>query len=144
MKVVINSQHGGFSLSVKALKYIADKLQEPIYFFKTIYSQGKTTYIPISNEEAQTSFWGIRAFKVSDPNSIADLEENYDKYNWSFTRYFTSRADPLLVEVVEVLEKEAGGSHADLKIVDIPDDIEWIVQEYDGWEWVAEKHRTWG
>ena len=143
MKVVINTQHGGFSLSPKALKFIADKLKEPIYFFKTSYSNGKWTYIPISFEQVEESHWGIRAFNIPDPNSVTDLEENYEKYNWSFSRYFKNRTDLLLIEVVEALGDEAGGSHAKLKIVDIPDDIEWILQEYDGWEWVAEKHRTW-
>jgi hypothetical protein len=28
-------------------------------------------------------------------------------------------------------------------VVEIPDGIEWSIQEYDGLEWVAEKHRTW-
>lgn len=144
MKVVINAQYGGFSLSAKALKYIADKLKTPIYFFKSSYSQGSYTYIPISFEEAEKNWLGIRAFSVPDPNSAPDLEENYEKYNWSFTRYFKSRTDPLLVEVVETLGREASGHHAELKIIEIPDDIEWTVQEYDGWEWVAEKHRTWG
>ena len=31
-----------------------------------------------------------------------------------------------------------------LKIIEIPDDVDWIIEEYDGNEWVAEKHRTWG
>ena len=143
MKVVINADYGGFGLSPKALKYVADKLGQPIYFFKSSYAYGKYTYIPISPEEAHRSIWGLRAFNIPDPGSVADLNENYDKYNWSFSRYFESRADPLLVEVVEALGDEANGSHAKLKIVEIPDDVEWTIQEYDGWEWVAEKHRTW-
>jgi hypothetical protein len=28
-------------------------------------------------------------------------------------------------------------------VIEIPDDVEWEVEEYDGLEWVAEKHRTW-
>jgi len=35
------------------------------------------------------------------------------------------------------------GSYSRLKIVEVPDDVEWEVDEYDGNEWVAEKHRTW-
>lgn len=34
--------------------------------------------------------------------------------------------------------------HADLKIVEIPPDVDWEINEYDGVEWVAETHRTWG
>jgi hypothetical protein len=139
MKVVINADYGGFSLSPKALEYIANKLGEPIYFFKSVYSEGGARYTPVSIEEAEKHWFGLRAFKVSDPSSVSDLEN----YNWSFSRYFDSRADPLLVEVVEVLGKEANGAHARLKVVEIPDGIEWDIQEYDGLEWVAEKHRTW-
>ena len=53
------------------------------------------------------------------------------------------RNDPLLIQVVEELRKGADGDHAELKIVEIPDDVEWQIDEYDGVEWVAEKHRTW-
>ena len=53
------------------------------------------------------------------------------------------RDDPYLVKVVKDLGSAASGAHAKLKIVEIPGDVEWLVQEYDGAEWVAEKHRTW-
>lgn len=53
------------------------------------------------------------------------------------------RDDPYLVKVVRELGIEANGAHANLKIVEIPGDVDWIVSEYDGAEWVAEKHRTW-
>ena len=51
--------------------------------------------------------------------------------------------DPSLVQIVQKLGMGANGSHSNLKIVEIPGDIEWLIQEYDGAEWVAEKHRTW-
>lgn len=54
-----------------------------------------------------------------------------------------SRDDPYLIKIVRSLGMAANGSHANLKIVEIPADIDWLVQEYDGLEWVAEKHRTW-
>ena len=53
------------------------------------------------------------------------------------------RNDPLLVQVVEELGEAANGSFADLKVVEIPDGVEWTVEEYDGLEWIAEVHRTW-
>jgi len=53
------------------------------------------------------------------------------------------RNNLILVEIVEQLGNAANGDFAELKVVEIPDDVEWIIQEYDGDEWIAEKHRTW-
>jgi len=52
------------------------------------------------------------------------------------------RDDPLLIQVFDELGVETDND-GDLKIVEIPDDVEWVLQEYDGREWIAEKHRTW-
>lgn len=54
-----------------------------------------------------------------------------------------SRDCPRLIAVVQTLGDEASGKYARLKIVAIPDDVEWTIMEYDGTEWVAEAHRTW-
>ena len=53
------------------------------------------------------------------------------------------RNDPILVEIVEQLGEAANGRFAELKVVEIPDDVVWGIEEYDGNEWIAEKHRTW-
>lgn len=54
------------------------------------------------------------------------------------------RDDPDLVAVVEDLGVEASGTFARLKVVDVPDDVAWFIMDYDGVEYVAEPHRTWG
>ena len=51
------------------------------------------------------------------------------------------RDDPVLVALVK--EGDISGGHAKLKIVEVPDGVEWVIEEYDGMEWVAEKHETW-
>ena len=53
------------------------------------------------------------------------------------------RNDLILIEIVEQLGEAANGGFAKLKVVKIPDDVEWTIKEYDGDEWIAEKHRTW-
>lgn len=53
------------------------------------------------------------------------------------------RDDTYLVKVVRELGMAANGSCANLKIVEVPADVDWIVQDYDGEEWIAEVHRTW-
>jgi hypothetical protein len=50
----------------------------------------------------------------------------------------------VLVKIVEEMGEQAGQKGiTKLKVVEIPDNIEWSVHEYDGSEWVAEAHRTW-
>jgi hypothetical protein len=48
---------------------------------------------------------------------------------------------PVLVEMVE--RGDVDGTYADLKVLEIPDDVNWYIEEYDGREHVAERHRTW-
>lgn len=69
---------------------------------------------------------------------------------WKFTEWKTPddkefyarnilRDDVSLVALVEGLDSAT----TTLKVVEIPDDVDWQISEYDGNEWVAEKHRTW-
>jgi len=38
---------------------------------------------------------------------------------------------------------DVDGTYSDLKVVEIPDGVNWYIEEYDGLEHVAERHRTW-
>lgn len=61
-------------------------------------------------------------------------EENYEAY----------RTDKRLIAAIEKVGiKESTGRYAALAIVEIPDDIEWEIDEYDGRESVHETHRSW-
>lgn len=59
------------------------------------------------------------------------------------------RDDPNLVDVVRTLGERVGrvnpwtGDRSILVVIEIPADVDWTVQEYDGAEWVAERHRRW-
>lgn len=53
------------------------------------------------------------------------------------------RHDPSLIKVVEELKEEANTDVSELKIIEIPEGISYQIEDYDGMEWVAEKHRTW-
>lgn len=56
------------------------------------------------------------------------------------------RTDSDLVHVVETLGEKAGqGKYIKLKVVEIPDDVKWIIRrsETNGGEYIAEEHRTW-
>ena len=56
----------------------------------------------------------------------------------------TFRSDPHLVRVVEDLDDLAFGRHASLEVIEIPEGVDWLIENYEGREWVAERHRRWG
>ena len=53
------------------------------------------------------------------------------------------RTNPDLVEMIEENADLYSGDHARLHVVDVPDDVQWHIHDYDGSEHVAENHRTW-
>jgi len=115
-KIVINNQHGGFSLSHKA--------------FLMLRELGEKTAL---SEPDYGEFWD---------DGSGPREQNFIDEMASFCRDIP-RDSPELVKTVSELGKIANGFCSSLKIVEIPDDVEWEIQEYDGLEWVAEKHRMW-
>ena len=139
MKVVINTGVGGFCLSPKAILYIAGKQGKPCYFYDLgwddINKNNQLTPI-VGLPDRTVSCWVASSASTAD---AIDYETNvYDSRHREF------RHDPLLVEAVEVLGDEANGDFTTLKIIDIPDGVEYVICEQDcGIEWVAEKHRTW-
>ena len=83
-----------------------------------------------------------------------DLVKHEDDAGWGshfyhrgtnefFSAYNFDRTDPILIKTIEELGTVADGFCAQLKVVDVPDGVDWQIDEYDGIEWVAEKHRTW-
>jgi hypothetical protein len=147
MKVVINYDYGGFSLSPKAVKRLAELKGRPCYFFNTRVMNGSFRYTPVSNPTSSC----VSAFDIPNPNEalpdqsyweemtqeqrVASNEE-YERHEISFRPDY--RSDPDLIKVVEELGKEANGSHASIKIVEIPDGVDWRIEEHDGAEHIAE------
>ena len=61
----------------------------------------------------------------------------------SFYDWDIKRTNPDLVEMIEENADLYSGDHARLHVVDVPDDVQWHIHDYDGSEHVAENHRTW-
>lgn len=159
VKVVINVCFGGYGLSYKALKRICDIQGKKIYAFKSKYNSdySQTTYEPISIEESERTF-NVSYFSVENPNDYTKMEKSWcdmtmdekDAHNKKFNDIYVSsymfnddRTNPLLIQVVEELGHEADGSCAELKIVEIPDGVDYEIDEYDGNETIDEVHRSW-
>ena len=56
---------------------------------------------------------------------------------------FDNRTDQDIVAVVEELGEKANSRFSNLVVVEIPDGIEYEIDEYDGQETIREVHRTW-
>lgn len=136
MKVVINKCYGGFSLSHAGVMEYARLKGMQLYAYESDYSGGKVKYKLYEVIKDKDPMFLHYTTKPMGPGGKFDN----DSY---FSNYGMERNDPLLVQVVETLGKAANGMCADLEVVEIPDDVDWEIDEYDGLEHIAEKHRTW-
>lgn len=89
---------------------------------------------------------GLSPFEQKDPMFPGD-EELYFYHSDSKELFFDweiKRDDWALVKVVEELGDKVNARHAQLKIVEIPDGVQWHIVEPEGCsEYIAENHRTW-
>ncbi len=113
MKVVINTEFGGFGLSSDAI--------EKILYLKNI-----------EWEKQEDEYEYVTYYQLGHLDSV----DHILKTDWK-------RQDPDLVLVVEELGKLANARFSDLVVIEIPDNIDWYISCYDGIEHVAEVHRTW-
>lgn len=113
MKIVINKCYGGFGLSEEAV---------------LLYAKKKGLNLIVERD---------KGLKINHYYLNEKKDGNY------FSERDIQRNDTILIEVVNELGEKADGFCSELKIVEIPDDVEWIIEEYDGKEWVAEDHRRW-
>jgi hypothetical protein len=155
--VVINRCFGGFSLSPKAVLRLAQLQGKEVFFFKHEFANGQRILVPVLDIRGteDSLFW--TAYTVPNPDEVAGRQdENWHSMSleerqasnkrWddiSLTSRPENRSDPLLIQVVRELGEEADGTHAELKIVEIPADVEYEISEYDGMESVEEVHRSW-
>jgi hypothetical protein len=141
-KVVINNCYGGFSLSKEGMQRYCEIKNipcwievDPKYSSFDIY----TCWI-VPEDERIESKEGEAFYQLS----LEERQAYNEKYS-SQTLYHRDieRDDPALVQLVEENAELYAGRCAQLAVVEIPDDVDWYVEEYDGNEWVAEAHRTW-
>lgn len=139
MKVIINKCYGGFGLSHQAEMEYAKRKGIKLYPF-----------IEKRDNEGNLDFHHFRpykkgkAFLIHYATKPLNKDGTYKKESYYPTGRSHKRNDPILVKLVEKMGKKANGIYAELSVVEIPDGIEYKIEEYDGMEWVSEQHETWG
>lgn len=145
MKIIINRCFGGFNLSPLAYEEYAKRKGVQIYWYAIDYSSEIETYKKVSFEELN------RIISVTHPitkdlgdyftENDTDKEEDFDNNYFAIGKQ--DRTDEILISVVEDLGDKANGTYAELKVVEIPDDVNYYIDDYDGIETIHERHRIW-
>ena len=145
-KVAINTCYGGFGLSNAAY----EKLIEwgiPVRNYKEPKRNENGLYEIETDDEV---IYDRELTLLGEDESNDKLYHFYkDADNSLFGRYWDTwtrenRTHPLVIRVIEELGEAANSRCAELKVVEIPDNVEYYIDEYDGIEHIAEKHRIWG
>lgn len=145
MKIVINKCYGGFGLSPAALLDLYEggwsEIGTPVAEW---FGTGAKASSDLLGLQRQLSDW--RAFLSERPERVPLFLTVFSKDESQvlcFDRDRQWRTDPRLIEIVERMGPEASSPLAKLVVVEIPDGVEWELDEYDGIETVREQHRSW-
>ena len=131
MKIVINRCYGGFGLSYIAQKeYLKLKGKEFFMYDKDLNRL-------VENLDDKSIFTNVSTIDLGKKTSESLLSENLH-YNGDL-----DRTDEQLIQVVESLGEEADGCCASLDVVEIPDGVQYEIENYDGYESIHEIHRSW-
>ena len=135
MKVVVNRCYGGFGISIKAQLEIHQrggcphqKIEPRSQYF------GGDSWKGFYKSEKEYQEQHLKMCEIAQVNG----EILYDEH-----RDYENRTCPKLIEVVEELKEKAFGQHAELEVVEIPDDVKYEIDDYDGIETIHEEHRSW-
>jgi hypothetical protein len=139
MKVILNKCYGGFDVSSEGYKLYAKKKGLNLFFYKT--SNLNYRFL----EKISCSHNSILNYCFTKDFGLNICKDDMTHEDWdTLLNLDTShRTDPILIEVVEELGKEASGTFGNLQIVEIPDDMEYEIEDYDGVETLHELHRSW-
>ena len=142
MKVVINRCFGGFSLSKEACQRYWDIKGQQVWIEDDtkFLSFGLFTVWLVPPEDRLESKEGEAFYSMSIEERKA-YNEKHSEQTWYYREL--DRNDPILVQMVEENSELYSGRCAELAVVEIPDGVDYEIEEYDGREHVAETHRTW-
>lgn len=138
MKIILNKGEEGsyFQLSDAAFALYAAKKGLSLYRYGSDHT---ISHKLISEEEvAKYDVMYATVFLGESVNPFKDFKRDC----WLFLGK-SNRTDTTLIEVVEELGDKASGNCANLQVVEIPDNIKYFIDDYDGYETLYEIGRKW-
>lgn len=136
-KVILNKCYGGFDVSKEAYMLYAKKKGLTLYLYESEFINKKFIYKKINNDDSIFRYY----FTKDMGDNIEISNEDYEKYCLYLRN--EHREDPVLIEVIEELGEKANGRFGNLKIVEIPDDLDYVIDEYDGIETLHQRVQEW-
>ena len=137
MKVILNKCYGGFGVSPKVYELYAKAIGKKAHFYNLNVGQF-SVYCYMKTDEP--TFFSSCLLK--DYGDIVQ-ENEIDWAKESLHIDGSYREDKKLIEIVEKLGEEANSPFSNLKVVEIPDDIKYVIDDYDGIETLHEDVKTW-
>ncbi|KGL43026.1 hypothetical protein EP56_08530 [Listeriaceae bacterium FSL A5-0209] len=137
MKLVVNRCYGGYGLSSKAILRVLELKGETVFAYvqtdKNLEREAEN--LKAIDKDYKEGFWD-KIYYFREP---LDLCENGDisfdelRYKNEIDVYF-DREDKDLVQIVEELDAEASTNLSELEVLEIPDNHEYYIDDYDGVE----------
>lgn len=151
MKLILNKCFGWGNFSYQATMLYFKKKGMKVFPYATMarYDKGieptyeKVVYIPDNDflgnkKEEGYIFSPIFYFKeevdINSEKNIFDIEDKFGNNTLIDISFEKLREDQIMAEVVEELGYDANGQSAKLVVIEIPDGIKYLIEEYDGIE----------
>lgn len=146
-KVILNKCYGYFSVSGVGYAKYCEKIGKPCFMYKMSFDQDldKVTYTKKNIYEDRVGIFDIFLTKyigdvTTRPNSLIHDKDIQDAI---IDLDSDHREDPILIEVVEELGEDANDWCSQLKVVEIPDDLDYVIDNNDGIETLHQRVQTW-
>ena len=135
-KVILNKCFGGFGVSKEAYELYAKKKGIDVFHY-TQKNLKNEIYTYATDDNRSFDFYFMKDFG----DNVYISNEDFKKYFLNLDENF--REDKTLIEVVEELGEKANTFYSNLKIVEIPDDLDYVIDNYDGIETLHQKVQEW-
>ena len=134
MKVILNKCFGGFRPSREAYELYVKKKGQKLFAYELAPD---LTYRRTSEKDGLFITFTTRDYGDNPKSDDFDWENDVLYLNSDY------REDPVLIEVVEELGEKASAYVSDLRIVDIPDGMDYVIDDYDGVETLHARVQEW-